>query len=159
MNSKKLAHISVLSALAIIFGYIESLFPAAPIPGIKLGISNIVILFAIYRLDKSSAFLIMLVKVLVSSLLFSGLNVFIYSLSGGIFSILAMLMSKKVFSQIGVSMVGGVFHNLGQLLIAALMMQTNAVFVYVPHLLISGVVVGFVTGCVCRIILERKDIG
>ncbi len=156
MSAKKLSYISMLSALAIVFGYIESLLPVAPIPGIKLGLSNIVILFAIYRMDKSSAFFIMLVKVLVTSLLFSGLNVFWYSFFGGLLSLLAMIGFKKVFSIIGVSMLGGVCHNIGQLLVAAFMMQTSAVFVYLPALLISGVIVGFVTGNVCQIILKYK---
>ncbi|MBR5809284.1 MAG: Gx transporter family protein [Clostridia bacterium] len=158
MSSKKISYISMLSALALVFGYIESLFPAAPIPGIKLGLSNIVILFAIYRMDKSSAFFIMLIKVLATSLLFSGLNVFIYSFSGGLLSLIAMVCFKKVFSLIGVSMIGGVCHNIGQLLVAAFMMQTSAVFVYLPALLISGVIVGFITGNVCSIILKRKNI-
>lgn len=158
MSAKKISYISILSAIAIIFGYIESLFPAAPIPGIKLGISNIVILFAIYRMKNSHAFFIMLIKVLVTSLLFSGLNVLFYSFFGGIFSFIVMIGFKKTFSTIGVSIIGSIFHNIGQLLVAAFMMQTSAVFVYLPALLISGVVVGFVTGNVCSIILKRTDI-
>ena len=157
MSSRKISNIAMLSALAIIFGYIESLFPASPIPGIKLGISNIVILIALYRMNFGSAFFIMLIKVLVTSLLFSGLNVFIYSFSGGVFSILIMHFSKPIFSKIGVSMEGGVFHNIGQLLTASVMMQTSAVFVYTPYLLISGIIVGFVTGNVSSIILKRFD--
>ena len=157
MSSRKISNIAMLSALAIIFGYIESLFPASPIPGIKLGISNIVILIALYRMNFGSAFFIMLIKVLVTSLLFSGLNVFIYSFSGGVFSILIMHFSKPIFSKIGVSMAGGVFHNIGQLLTASVMMQTSAVFVYTPYLLISGIIVGFVTGNVSSIILKRFD--
>lgn len=158
MSAKKISYIAILSALAIVFGYIESLFPAAPIPGIKLGLSNIVILFAIYRLDKSSAFFIMLIKVLVTSLLFSGLNVFLYSFAGGLLSLATMIAFKKLFSEIGVSMIGGVAHNLGQLLVAGLLMQTSAVFVYLPALLISGVIVGFITGNVCCIILKRNNL-
>ncbi len=158
MSSKKISYISMLSALAIVFGYIESLFPAAPIPGIKLGLSNIVILFALYRMDKLSAFFIMFIKVLVTSLLFSGLNVFLYSFFGGLLSLVTMICFKKVFSPIGVSMIGGVCHNIGQLLIAGLMMQTTAVFVYLPALLISGVIVGFITGNVCSIILKRNNL-
>lgn len=157
MSARKISYISMLSALAIVFGYIESLFPAAPVPGIKLGLSNIVILFAIYRIDKTSAFFIMLIKVLVTSLLFSGLNVFWYSFFGGLLSLIAMAGFKKIFSIIGVSMIGGVCHNIGQLLVAAFMMQTEAVFVYLPTLLISGVIVGFITGNVCNIILKRNN--
>lgn len=156
MSAKKISYISMLSALAIVFGYIESLFPAAPIPGIKLGLSNIVILFAIYRMDRSSAFFIMLIKVLVTSLLFSGLNVFLYSFAGGLLSLATMIGFKKVFSTIGVSMIGGVAHNVGQFLVAGFMMQTTAVFVYLPALLISGIIVGFITGNVCSIILKYK---
>lgn len=158
MNSRKISYVSMLSALAIIFGYIESLFPASPIPGIKLGISNIVILFAIFRFNMTYAFFIMLAKVFVSSLLFSGLNVFIYSLAGGIFSVLTMTLSKKILSVIGVSIVGGVFHNIGQLLTASFIMKTLAVFVYTPYLLFSGVIVGFIVGSVCQIILKRENI-
>lgn len=158
MSAKKISYIAMLSALAIVFGYIESLFPAAPIPGIKLGLSNIVILFAIYRSDKSSAFFIMLIKVLVTSLLFSGLNVFLYSFFGGLLSLATMIGFKKVFSTIGVSMIGGVCHNVGQLLVAGFMMQTTAVFVYLPALLISGIIVGFITGNVCCIILKRNNL-
>ena len=155
MSAKKISYISMLSALAIVFGYIESLFPAAPVPGIKLGLSNIVILYAICRMDKTSAFFIMLIKVLVTSLLFSGLNVFWYSFFGGLFSLASMIGFKKIFSLIGVSMIGGVFHNIGQLLVAAFMMQTTAVLVYLPALLVSGLIVGFITGTVCNIIIKR----
>lgn len=155
MTSKKVTYVSVLSALAILFGYIESLFPAALVPGIKLGISNIVILFALYRLDKPSAYFIMLIKVLVTSLLFSGFNIFIYSLLGGAFSIFAMTISKRIFSTVGVSMAGGIFHNIGQLTAAVVMTQSPAVLVYTPYLLISGLTLGFVTGNVCRIVLKR----
>ena len=155
MKSKQISNIAVLSALSIVFGYIESLFPVSPIPGVKLGISNIVILFALYKMDFGSAFFIMLIKVLVTSLLFSGLNVLFYSLAGGVFSIIVMYFSKPFFSKIGVSMAGGVFHNIGQLLTASAMMQTKAVFVYTPYLLISGVIVGFITGNICKIVLNR----
>lgn len=154
MSAKKISYIGMLSAISIIFGYIESLFPACPIPGIKLGISNIVVLFAIYKEDNSSAFFVMLIKVLVSCLLFSGLNVFFYSVSGGILSYLAMILTKKLFSVVGVSVLGGICHNLGQLLTAAFMMQTYAVFVYAPYLIIAGVCVGFVTGTVCKAVLK-----
>lgn len=155
MSTRKISNIAILSALAIISGYIESLFPISPIPGIKLGISNIVILFALYKADFSSAFFIMLIKVLVTSLLFSGLNVLFYSLTGGVFSILIMYLFKPIFSKIGVSISGGIFHNIGQLLAASVMMKTTAVFVYTPYLLISGIIVGFITGNVCNIILNR----
>lgn len=157
MNSKKLARISLLSALAIICGYIESLIPVVlQIPGIKLGISNAVILFAIYKLDKSTAFFIMLIKVTVSALLFSGVNVFIYSICGGILSLLVMITLKKLdFSVVTVSMTGAVAHNIGQLFAAAFMLKTFSVFYYLSPLLLSGLIFGFITGIVCKILIRR----
>ncbi len=157
MNSRKIAYISLLSALSIIFGYIESLFPAfIAIPGIKLGISNIVILFALFFLDKPSVFLIVLVKVTVTALLFSGMNMFFYSISGGIFSFIAMSIFKRYnFSIYGISMAGGVFHNLGQIITASIMLDTYSVIYYLPILLISGLLVGYIIGAVCNIIVSR----
>lgn len=159
MNTKKLATISLLASLAIICGYIESLIPVNPaIPGIKLGISNVIILFALYKTDKMSAFFIMFIKVLASSILFSGLSVFIYSISGGILSFTAMILLKKYnFSVITISMLGAVFHNIGQLFAAALMLKSFSVFYYMPVLLLSGLILGFITGSVCRIILTRVN--
>lgn len=157
MKAEKLTRIALLSSLAIICGYIESLIPVvASVPGIKLGISNVVILFALFRLDKSSAFFIMLVKVAVSSMLFAGFSVLIYSLSGGILSFLAMCVLKKLrFSVITISMLGAVFHNIGQLFAAAFMLKSFSVFYYLPVLLISGLLLGLVTGMVCRILINR----
>jgi len=155
VTNQKLAKIALLSATALIFGYIESLLPPLFLPGIKLGISNIVLLFAIYELDKTSAFFIMLIKVTVSALLFSGMNVFFYSLSGGILSLLIMTtFRRKYFSITGVSILGGVFHNIGQLLVAAILLGNNALY-YFPVLLISGAVMGVLTGMVCHRVLKH----
>lgn len=157
MNNKKITYIALLSTLAIIFGYIESLFPVfIAIPGIKLGLSNIVILFSLYHTNKSSAFFIMLIKVIVTSLLFTGINMFFYSLGGGILSFLVMAILKKYdFSIYGISMAGGVFHNIGQLLVASVMLGTKSVVYYLPVLLLSGLLVGFIIGFICNIITNR----
>ncbi len=158
MNILRLARISLLSALALIFGYIESLFPLPiPIPGIKLGISNVVILFAILKIGSREAFLIMLVKVLASSLLWGGMSGLIYSLSGGILSTTAMIAFKKHFSTIGLSILGGMTHNLGQLTSAAIMLGTSSTFYYLPFLIISGLVVGAVIGTVCKLTITHLE--
>lgn len=155
--SRKITYISLLSVLAIIFGYIESLFPIPiPIPGIKLGISNIVILFSVYNLKKSDSFLIMLIKVTLTSLLFAGLNTLFYSLLGGVFSIIAMNTAKKLpFSIIGVSVLGALFHNLGQIVAASLLLKTTSVFYYLPALLISGAVVGIIIGILGKLVFSK----
>ena len=155
MKSTKLTKIALLSAAALVMGYIESLLPPLFLPGIKLGLSNIVLLFALYNMDKSSAVFIMLIKVLVSSLLFSGMNVFFYSLSGGILSLLVMFLFKnKYFSIVGVSILGGIFHNIGQLLVAGIVLGQNALY-YFPVLLVSGAIMGFLTGITCRQLLKH----
>lgn len=159
MTSSKIAKNALLAALAIIFGYIESLLPAAPIPGVKLGISNIIILFALKSSDKFGAVFIMLVKVLVSSLLFSGFNTLFYSLTGGIFSLIAMNISLHFkFGTVSAGIAGGVFHNIGQIVAAAAVLCSTAVFTYLPVLLVSGTAVGFITGSVCKTVLSRIHI-
>jgi heptaprenyl diphosphate synthase len=157
MKSHKITYIALLASLAIVFGYIESLFPLPiPIPGVKLGISNIVILFALLKMSGRDAFFIMLIKVIVCSVLFSGMNSFIYSLSGGILSFIAMVVSQKLdFSIIGISMAGGVFHNLGQILTAALLLYSASAFYYLPSLTVCGLFVGAAVGLLCDIVISR----
>ena len=155
MKTKNLTTMALLAATALIFGYIESLLPPIGVPGIKLGLSNIVLLFAIYRLGILPAFLIMIAKVTVSSLLFSGMNVFFYSLAGGIFSILVMsVFHTGNFSEISVSILGGIFHNIGQLLIALIVLGDSVLF-YLPVLFVSGAVMGFLTGIAAQKTLKH----
>lgn len=155
MKTQKLALSALLSATAIIFGYIEGLLPSVGIPGIKLGLSNIVILFALYKLDIRSALYIMLVKVIVTSLLFSGLNVFFFSLCGGLLSLIIMILLKnRCFSVVGVSILGGVFHNIGQILVAGIILGTNA-FYYLPILILSGCIMGSLTGYICSLTIKH----
>lgn len=157
MSAKKISYTALLCALALIFGYIESLLPlSVAVPGIKLGISNLVLLFVLYH-DKRLAWGIMLIKVIVFSLLFSGMSAFFYSLAGGICSLSAMTLLLKTgkFSTISVSIAGGVFHNLGQLLAAVLILGSVRVSYLLPFLLSAGAVAGTVLGIVCRIILTR----
>ncbi len=157
MKSHKITHIALLASLAVVFGYIESLFPLpVPVPGVKLGVSNIVVLFALIKMTKRDAFFIMLIKIAVCSVLFSGINSFIYSLSGGIFSFIAMVISQKLdLSIIGVSMAGGVFHNLGQILAASLLLYSLSVFYYLPVLFVCGLFVGAAVGILCNIVISR----
>ena len=157
MNSARITYIALLSALSAVFGYIESLFPLPiPVPGIKLGLSNIVILFALIRMNKRDAFLIMLIKVMICSVLFSGINSLFYSLLGGIFSFFAMVFAQKLDSStIGISMAGGVFHNLGQIFAACLLLSSFSAFYYLPVLTVFGLFVGAAVGILCAIVISR----
>ena len=147
-----------MAALALVFSYIEFLIPFfAAVPGIKLGLANLVILTALYKLGFTDALIIDMVRVLAAGLLFSGIFGMLYSLAGALLSLLIMygLMRTGKFSVIGVSMAGGVFHNFGQLVMAALLVSTPEVFIYLPALMISGILSGAVIGTVAYIIIKR----
>ena len=158
VDTKKLAMMGLFTALAMIFGYVEAILPiSVGIPGVKLGLANIVVLFALYYLKPSEAFLINIVRIILVSFMFGNLSVMLYSLAGGVLSFGAMLLFKKSgkFSVYGVSVAGGVFHNVGQLLVAMLVLETMSLVYYGPVLLISGVVTGLVIGIVSSEVIKR----
>ena len=141
----------VLVALAAIFSYVEAIVPIPiGIPGVKLGFANIVTVFALYRMGFGSAFVICLMRILVVSALFANPTMAIYSLAGGIISLLVMQLFKsmKIFSIIGVSMAGGVFHNVAQVTVAVLVMETVGLYSYLAPLIIVGMITGIFIGVV-----------
>ena len=157
-RTRLLAVSAMFAALALIFSYIEVLIPLpVPIPGIKLGIANLVVLIAIYRLGFKHAFVINMVRILIAGLLFSGVFGMIYSLAGGILSIVVMYLLYRtgLFSMIGVSMAGGVCHNLGQLLTACVLLSNTAIMSYFPVLLFSGLISGIAIGLLAYVIEKR----
>ncbi len=156
-NVKKLALSAVLASLAIIFGYIEGLMPSVGIPGVKLGLANLVILIALYGMSFKHAFCINVIRILVAGLLFKGPFGALYALAGGILSICIMGLLKKTdrFSMIGVSMAGGAAHNLGQLCVAVLVMTDTKLFLMFPVLLFSGIVSGILIGIVSYVIFKN----
>lgn len=148
-KAKRLTLSAILAALAMIFSYIEFLVPfSVGIPGVKLGIANLVIVIALYALDFRYAFTINVVRILLNGFMFTGVFAMLYALSGGILSIVVMGLLKKTdkFSMVGVSMAGGVAHNLGQLIIAAIMVENLKMFLYFPVLLFSGMLTGILIG-------------
>lgn len=157
-DTKHLAMMGLFTALAIICGYVEMLLPVSlGIPGVKLGLANIVIVFALYRLRPLEAFLINVLRIVLVSLMFGNLSVMLYSLAGGIFSFLVMELLKRTgkFSIYGVSIAGGVFHNIGQLIVAMLVLETASLVYYGPVLLLSGLVTGMLIGITAKEILKR----
>ena len=157
----KVALAALLAALALIFSYVESLIPlSVTMPGVKLGVANLVILVALYKLDFKYAFAINIVRILVSGLLFSGVFGVLYSLAGGVLSIVIMWILKKtdLFSIVGVSMAGGVAHNFGQVLVAAILISDLRMFIYLPVLMFSGIVSGIVIGYIAYYIINRSFI-
>ena len=147
--ARRAAYLGVLTSIALVLGFIERYIPInASIPGVKLGLANIVILFAIYMLGYRPAFLVLIAKVLLSGFLFAGVAGLLDSLAGGLlsFAMMAIAFRLKRVSIVGVSVVGAVFHNIGQILIAALVVQNLKIAFYLPALLISGIVTGILTG-------------
>lgn len=148
----------LFTALALIFGYVEAILPISiGIPGVKLGLANLVVVFALYRLRPVEAFWINVVRIILISFMFGNLSMMIYSLAGGILSFAAMGLLKKSgkFSIYGVSVAGGVFHNVGQLVVAMLVLETVSLVYYGPVLLISGLVTGLLIGIVAQEVLKR----
>lgn len=157
-RTSKLTIAALMAALALIFSYIEVLIPFNfGIPGIKLGIANLVIIVALYYLGTRYALLINIIRILIGGLLFSGVFGMLYSMAGALLSMLVMVLVKKcgLFSVTGVSMAGGVAHNLGQLLVAAFLVSNLKIFVYFPVLVISGVVSGAVIGILAYLVLKK----
>ena len=147
-NVQRTALCGLLTAMMLVLGFIESLIPvAAGVPGIKLGLSNGVLLFALYMLDTPTAFVLMIVKVVLSGLMFGGVSARMYAMAGGVLSTLFMILLKRFgFHIIAVSMVGAVMHNVGQVLLAMLMLQTSKLVYYMAILMLVGLGTGAVTG-------------
>ena len=153
MDYKKIPYYGLFAALAILMGYVEMMFPMPiPIPGVKLGLANIVVIIMMYFMDVKGAFFISLIRVFLSGLLFAGFAGLLYSLAGAMLSFAVMALLKKTgkFSIIGVSLAGGVFHNVGQVAVAAMVVENVKMAYYLPFLLVSGVVTGIVIGIVAK---------
>ncbi len=157
-KSKRLAFFGLMVALAFVFSYLESLIPFNfGIPGIKLGLANLVIVVALYTVPKRDAFFITVIRIVLSGLTFGGLVPMAYSLVGGILSFLVMALMKKSnkFSVVGVSMAGGVVHNAGQIIVAGIVMNTARIIYYFPVLIFAGLATGLLIGLVSNIIIDR----
>lgn len=147
--SKKTAYLGLFSAVAIIFGYVESLIPVfVGIPGIKLGLANLAVLFILNRYSWKEAAMVSAVRILVIGFLFGNLFSIVYSLAGAALSLMVMTLLNKRggFSLMGISIAGGVSHNVGQLLIAMAIVENVSLMYYAPALLVSGVITGLLIG-------------
>ena len=157
-DTKNIARIGMLVAVAFVLSYIESVLPLnLGIPGIKAGLSNIVVVFSIFYFRPVTAFGIAIVRIVLAGLAFGGMSGMFYSLAGGILSFLIMLLLKKTrkFSVYGVSVAGGVFHNIGQILVAMAILQNSMVAYYLPFLLVAGVVAGIIVGMLAAVLVKR----
>ena len=154
----RVAYFGVFTALALIFSYIETLVPISfGIPGVKLGLANLIIVIALYKIPLREVYVLSIVRVLLSGVLFGNYFSIAYSLAGGLLSLTVMAILKKSggFSVIGISIAGGVCHNIGQLVVAMIVVETFAMSYYMPVLLVAGLITGFLIGVVADQVLRR----
>ena len=159
MNGKtyRIALYGLCIALAFILSYLESLIPIQMMPGMKVGLTNLVVLIALYYLNAKAAFVINLVRILLVAFTFGNLQSLCYSAAGGILAYLVMvgLKSTKRFAIVTVSVAGSIFHNVGQILVAMVMVETTSISWYLAVLTISGIAAGIVVGTLGGIVLTK----
>ncbi len=152
---RKLTLNSMLISLALVLSYVERFIPLnliVPLPGIKLGLANIVTMFALFNIGIPSAIIITLLRCILASFLFGGMSSLLYSLSGAFLALFTMVFLKlgynKVFSLLGISMGGAAAHNAGQIIMASIMMKNTAIYAYLPILLLAGLGTGLLTAII-----------
>ena len=157
MKASKVAQYGLLTALALVLSYLESLVPPLWVPGVKLGLPNLAVVFALYRLGFKDACAISLVRVVLVSLLFGNGAALAYSIAGAALSLALMGLLKRTgkFSSVGVSVAGGVAHNAGQILVAMALLETSRLAWYLPVLWISGMIAGVLVGIVSGVLVKR----
>ena len=160
MKSKKTAVLGVCIALAMIFSYIELQIPSfVAIPGIKLGLPNIVIIIALYKFGWKEAVIINILRVLIVSVLFGTVLSLLYSIAGAVISLTVMIILKKlsIFSTVLVSVFGAICHNIGQIAVAIFVLDTSELLYYLPVLLITGTVSGILIGLIGANVVKKLE--
>ena len=163
MNLKKIIRLSMLVSLSVVISIIESYIPIlnSVIPGLRLGLSNIIILYVLYKYNFKDSLYVSIVRVILVGLLRTGLFSisFFFSLSGALFSIITMYITKKIkiFSVVGVSIIGSISHSIGQILIAIFLLKNNNIIFYLPYLLVFSIPTGIVTGLISKKLIDIKE--
>ena len=160
-NTKKLTQLALTVSFALILSFIETRIPAfVAIPGVKIGLANIAVIFTLYKFGFKEAIAVSLVRIVLVSILFGSPISLIYSISGAVFSFVVMLLLKTLtpLREVAVSVSGGVMHNVGQIAAASVMLDTNVVTYYLPFLILSGTIAGIVVGIAAAILIKRIKI-
>lgn len=161
MKSKKVALLGVMISLAMILSYLESLVPMSfAVPGVKMGLPNIAIMFVLYRFSFKDACIVSIIRVILVAMLFGSVLSLAYSVAGAVFglSVMVLLKNSGKFSVTGVSVAGGVFHNVGQIAAAVVILGTKEIAYYLPVLCISGIGAGICIGIVSSILIKEIKI-
>ena len=159
MRTRRITKMALLTAVALILFTVEAQIPApVPIPGVKLGLANIITVYAMFALGPWDTLCILLVRVFLGSVFSGQMSTLLYSLSGGLLCYLAMLLLRKILTekQIWVcGVIGAVFHNIGQMLMAIAVFQSLSVVFYFPLLMLSGIITGLFTGLCAQLLIRR----
>lgn len=156
--TKKVAYGGLFLALALVASYVETLIPLQiGIPGVKIGLANGVIMVLLYMVNVKETYAVSIGRIVLAGFLFGNLMMIAYSLAGGMLSLTVMVLLRKIkgFSPVGVSVAGGVAHNVGQLIVAAIVLETSRLVYYLPVLLISGTIAGIFVGVIAGEIIKR----
>ena len=155
---RQITTMGMLVALAMVLGFVETLIPInLGVPGMKLGLANIVVVIALFLFDVKTAVVVSILRIILIAMTFGNMSMMFYSIAGASLSLLSMIAISKIksFSLISVSIVGGIMHNVGQIICAAFVVRTNGVFTYLPVLMIAGLVSGALIGIVAGLISVR----
>lgn len=156
MKTKKVAFLGLSVALAMVLSFVESQIPPlVAVPGVKVGLPNLVIVYLLYKLGAKEAVIVSIIRVVLVSILFGNIQSAFFSICGAALSLLGMILLKKLFATVTVSVVGGVLHNVGQIIAAVLVTATPGIVTYLPVLLISGTIAGVVIGIVSGMLVKR----
>ena len=160
-QARKAALLGVLTAVALVLSYVEAILPPiySAIPGIKMGLPNIIIVFMLYKFGIKETAVVSIIRVVIVTMLFGNFMMLAYSLAGATLSLLIMVILKKTdrFSTVGVSVAGGVFHNLGQVLVAMLLLDSAQIGYYMLVLAITGTIAGGFIGLAGALMLKRTE--
>ena len=160
-NTRRLTSLALTVSFALILSFIESRIPAfVAIPGVKVGLANIAVIFTLYKFGIKEAIAVSIVRIILVSMLFGSPISMIYSIFGATLSLAVMFILKKLtpLSEVAVSVSGGVMHNIGQITAASIMLGTNVVVYYLPFLLVSGTIAGIVVGIASGLLIQKVDL-
>lgn len=160
MKTKRLTIDALTLAIALILSYIEILVPINIGIPIKVGLANIAIMFSLYKLGIKETIIISILRVIIISILFSNIITFYYSIGGAVLSLLMMIISKSLdlFNEYVTCVVGSLAHNIGQIIVAFILLDNSLVFFYLPYLLLFGLISGLIIGVISAILIKRVNV-
>lgn len=160
-STRRLTFLALTVSFALILSFIESRIPAfVAIPGVKVGLANIAVIFTLYKFGVKEAVTVSVIRVVLVSMLFGNPQSFLFSISGAVLSLTVMILLKKLLRapEVVVSVSGGIMHNVGQIIAASIILGTNVVIYYLPFLLLSGTIAGVVVGVAAATLVKKVDL-